>query len=65
MWKVYRHGGRRTDRWRMLIETPDESKALDKYEKVRIKLRQGRVVLVNPEGDVVKSCWAPTLRTRW
>ena len=65
MWKVVRHGGRRTDRWRTVIETPDEKKARARYEKVALNLRQGRVVLVDPEGNIVQSCWAPTLRTRW
>lgn len=67
MWKVERHGGRRNDKWRRVIETPDESKARRCYEREEQKMRQGKVVLVNPEGKVVKSAWAPRhwLKSSW
>lgn len=65
MRKVLRHGGRRTDRVRVVIETPDEEKARKVYEKIDLSLRQGWVKLIDPEGNVVRKFSAPTLRTRW
>lgn len=64
MFKVLRHGGRSTDEWRTLLETDDYGKAEERFNKVALKLRQGRVVITDGE-RVIKSEWAPLLRTRW
>ena len=58
--RLLRHGGRRTDRWRE-VKT---DQPFTKYDKMRKALRQGGLRLVR--GDtIVAETSAPRLRTRW
>lgn len=64
-WRVERHGGRSTDKWRVVYSGPDEARARAVFTRERERMRQGGVQLVGPDGKVVASSWAPRLRTRW
>lgn len=64
-WRVLRHGGRRTDKWRQLDCGPDEDQARFAYQVEARKLRQGSLHLVDENGAVVEQTSAPMLRTRW
>lgn len=68
-WRVVRHGGRATDRWRIVC-AGDEFKARRVFDRVSSRLRQGAALLLGPpdtrrECFVWKSDSGPTLRTRW
>lgn len=64
MWVVMRHSGRSNGHWRMVFDG-DERAAREKYDAVSLELRQGRVVLYDPQARLVASDSGPTLRTRW
>lgn len=64
-WNVLRHGGRRTDRWRLVEFAASEAYAREVYSRAAAALRQGEVRLVDPTGRVAERRWAPRLRTRW
>lgn len=64
-WQVWRHGGRVTDRPRLVLKTTDEAKARERYRKIYLALRQGEVRLIDPAGRLVAREWEPCLRTRW
>ena len=61
---VMRHGGRRTDKWRIVARGSFEH-CTDVFKFQYKGLRQGGVYLVSPEGSILESGWAPRLRTRW
>ncbi|MEM3587932.1 MAG: hypothetical protein QXO71_11520 [Candidatus Jordarchaeaceae archaeon] len=64
MYTVLRHGGARNHRWRVIFTSIDKDKAEAFFEKVKLKMRQGGLRLVNGE-DVLREYQAPLLRTRW
>lgn len=64
-WIVLRHGGRITDSWKRFNCADDEQEACDRFKAVEAAMRQGGVVLVDPDGIVRARAWAPRLRTRW
>ena len=64
-WLVLRHGGRSTDSWKRYSCADDEQEAVDRFKAVEAAMRQGGVVLVDPDGVVRARAWAPRLRTRW
>jgi|GEM_PF-2969866 len=64
LWTVWRHGGRSSDVWRA-VYAGERAQAEARYWREREKMRQGGVRLMDPEGRVVMSDWAPRLRTRW
>ncbi|GIX10360.1 hypothetical protein [Elioraea sp.] len=63
-WRVERHGGRATDR-RRLIFAGAEKEARAVYDRAVLALRQGEVRLIAPDDAVVRRATAPRLRTRW
>lgn len=63
-WKVERHSGR-DNAPRRVIRYVSETFARRRFQKIKTDLRQGEVKLIDPDGNVVDSCWAPRLRTRW
>lgn len=65
MWSVWRHGGRQTDRWRLVAAVAGEITARDAYQRAVTDMRQGGVELRGPDGTLVLHHWAPRLRTRW
>lgn len=64
MWRVERHGGRSTDRFRVIIETDNEQKARQVYLREYRKMRQGAIRLLQDD-KIVMRYEAPLLRTRW
>jgi hypothetical protein len=64
VWKVRRHGGRRTDFWRTTF-TGTEEAARRWYRVDYERMRQGGVQLVQPDGAIVECAEAPRLRTQW
>ncbi len=64
-WLVLRHGGRRTDSWKAVNFGDDEQEGRRRFAAVSGAMRQGGVVLVDPDGVVRARAWAPRLRTRW
>jgi hypothetical protein len=62
---VLRHSGRHGAKWRTLYRGADWQRAAAVYETTQEALRQGAVRLICSCGDVLRSCSAPTLRTRW
>ena len=63
-WEVRRWSGRGSDDQRSIF-SGDEAAARARYAKEVEALRQGEVLLCNPQGDCVESQWAPRLRSRW
>lgn len=63
-WKVERWSGRGSDTHRVAYEG-DEETARKKYKKIQVDLRQGSVILINPEGKCVEREYAYLNRTRW
>lgn len=63
-WTVRRHGGRRTDQWRLIYQG-NEAEARTRYEREAERLRQGRVILLDPQEQVAESKWAPCLWRHW
>jgi hypothetical protein len=64
-WLVIRHGGHSHHHWRVLGSYVDEYNAVCRYDTENHSLRQGAIVLVNPDGTIAKDSSAPPLRTRW
>lgn len=64
LFEVYRHGGRRTDQWRLMVSTDNSQLAHEVYEDTARKMRQGGVEK-RVDGTVACSQWAPRLRSRW
>lgn len=62
-WQVQRHSGRNNGAWRTLYDG-NEDRARRQFAAVALNLRQGGVLLVDPNGAMVDSTWAPRLRTR-
>lgn len=68
MYQVWRHGGNGNHSWRVILETADEARAVECYEKTAAEMRQGGVVLQEVAGEeqrVLRKAWAPRLWTRW
>lgn len=68
-WRVVRHGGRRTDRWRITY-TGDANGARQHFGRARARLRQGTVLLLGApdwigDAPVFARDSGPTLRARW
>lgn len=64
MWKVERHGGRRGDTWRVILETDDALEAARRFDREKTHLRQGMVRLL--ENELMQDFYsAPCLRSRW
>lgn len=66
-WEVERHGGMTRgsgSKWRQ-IAAGTEAECQEVYENVRQGLRQGAVRMFNPNGEMVRQCSAPRLRSRW
>jgi hypothetical protein len=65
-WTVLRHSGRICDgdRYR-LVFTGSEEKASAVYHKLAMAMRQGTVILENPEGIEQERCSSPRLRKNW
>lgn len=69
---VWRHGGRSTDHWRLVLRTYSLAEAERKYQREHEQLRQGTVRLVEyteqscmkDAGRVLRESIAPRLRTR-
>jgi hypothetical protein len=64
-WSVWRHGGRRNDKWHAIRWDETEAPCQHAYEKARSDMRQGGVQLISPNGEIVDSGWAPRVRSRW
>lgn len=64
MWEVKRHGGRVSDVYRLVVESLYEEKARKAYEREKMRLRQGSVILLH-DGKIINEARAPTLRRRW
>lgn len=64
---VWRHSGRDNGVWRMISgpRCRTEEAAVKIYERERLRLRQGAVLLVTPNGRVVRITSGPRLRTCW
>ena len=65
LYRVYRHGGRLADVWRIVAQSKDQGTAMVRYKRVAARLRQGGVRLTAPMGYILESTVAPRLRTRW
>lgn len=64
-WIIERHSGRDNMAPRF-IRCVSETHARKRFLKMKeAALRQGEVRLIDPDGKVIDSCWAPRLRTRW
>ena len=59
LWTVERHGGKVHDWWR-LIFSGSESGARERFEQIRVSLRQGGVRLREPGGEINSSAYATT-----
>ncbi len=64
-WILFRHGGRRTDSWKPIRWSFDDQDGRRLFATAEASMRQGGVVLVDPDGVVRARAWAPRLRTRW
>jgi hypothetical protein len=64
-WRVLRHGGRIDSLWRQIIMHGNAAVAHEAFEATVEAMRQGGVVLLNPDGAIARSAWAPRLRSRW
>lgn len=64
-WSVVRWSGRRMEKPRIVLATDDASAAYERYHNIAVVLRQGRVLLIGPDGAVVQHAHGPNLRTRW
>ena len=64
-WRVERHGGRRTDRWRVVAAYIREANGRWKFNELKAEMRQGGVRLYRPDGELADEVVAPALRTRW
>jgi hypothetical protein len=64
LWTVVRRG-RPGGRIRILWRYRDDVLARARYERERIRARQGMVGLVDPDGRVVSYYSAPMARRRW
>jgi len=63
---VTRHGGRRSDRIRMVGGDNTETGARELYKWAAERLRQGTLALVDTDAsEIIKSCFAYCNRTRW
>ncbi len=63
-YQVKRIGGNSNHEWRTLIDTDDREKAISKYDKVAIDLRQGAVAIFE-DGIQIGMVTAPRLKRRW
>lgn len=64
-YRVERHGGAASHNWRVAFRSFDGGIAGDKFRDLESAMRQGGVRLVSPAGEIIKSAWAPRLRSRW
>jgi len=66
MFEVLRHGGNSNHKWESVLETGNFEEAEMKYNEIHEGMRQGGVRLINNVvGSVLKSAYAPRLRTKW
>lgn len=63
-WTVERHGGRSDHDWRKVYRGEADF-AIAEFDRLRGLLRQGGLRLLDEHGGIVRSVWAPRLRTRW
>ena len=63
-WTVVRHGGRRTDKKRIVFSGGCHA-AWQRFEDEKVKMRQGTVELFDNLNTRQAHTWAPNLRTRW
>lgn len=63
-YQVKRHGGNVNHEWKVILDTDDRQKAISKYDKVAIDLRQGSVAIFE-DGEKIGMIMAPRLRRRW
>lgn len=61
MYVVKRHGG---NRWRTVCQTDDKATAMAIFDRIKLGMRQGGLVL-EEDGNVIRKYQAPLLRTRW
>ena len=52
LFTVERHGGKRTDVWRVIRRTPNEHTAWTAYLDAGRQMRRGAVRILNPDGSV-------------
>ena len=64
LWTVVRRG-RPGGRIRILWRYRDEVLARSRYERERIRARQGMVGLIDPQGDFASYYSVPMARRRW
>lgn len=65
-WTLVRHGGRSSDAWRRVGKIMlDQSAGIAAFLKVKEKMRQGGLALLDTTGRVDRFYAAPLLRTRW
>jgi hypothetical protein len=62
IWKVMRHGGRKTDHWRQVF-AGDESAARVAFSKEDSRLIQGSITLLDPDGKTIAHRWARKYRS--
>lgn len=64
MYYVHRHGGNSNHEWKVVLKTKIYHKAKEKFDKIKIDLRQGGVRLLHDE-KILKEEFAYRNRTKW
>lgn len=71
---IWRHGGRSSDRWRVVFRSYSSTESLARYERESQRMRQGTIELreykrgeaeTQDAGRRIVYNTAPRLRTRW
>lgn len=53
-WVVRRHGGRNDHEWKIQLRTENKEQAEILFEKLSLKIKQGGVELLKPNGECEK-----------